>query len=103
MVSNQALGAICVEVGLDEYLMFESYELANKIRAYAENLKRKRDAEYELARLEDRAPGQYWIDTAPPKARLYMLVPASQQKKLTFVSGSLGCRRIRDRRHFYFG
>ncbi|KAI9512169.1 ribonuclease III, partial [Russula earlei] len=68
MVSNQALGAICVEAGLYEHLMFESFDLANKIRAYAENLKRKRDVEYELAKQEDRAPGQYWIETTPPKA-----------------------------------
>jgi endoribonuclease Dicer len=74
MVSNQALGAICIEVGLDEYLMFESFELANKIRTYSENLKRKRDTEYELAKAENRAPGQYWIDTSPPKARFHMLV-----------------------------
>jgi endoribonuclease Dicer len=74
MVSNQALGAICIEAGLDEYLMFESFELANKIRTYSETLKRKRDTEYELAKTENRAPGQYWIDTTPPKARLHMSV-----------------------------
>ncbi|KAI9448216.1 hypothetical protein H4582DRAFT_2140361 [Lactarius indigo] len=68
MVSNQTLGAICVEVGLHEHLMFESFDLASKIRAYTENLKRKRNAEYELAKEEGRAPGQYWIDTIPPKA-----------------------------------
>ena len=71
MVSNQALGAICVEVGLHEHLMFESFDLANKIRAYAEILKEKRDSEYKLAKEEDRAPGQYWIETTPPKARLH--------------------------------
>lgn len=70
MVSNQALGAICVDVGLHEHLMFESFDLANKIRAYAELLKQRRDAEYKLAKEEDRAPGQYWIETTPPKARL---------------------------------
>ena len=73
MVSNQALGAICIEVGLHEHLMFESFDLANKIRAYTENLKQKRDAEYELAKKEDRPPGQYWTDTTPPKARLNRL------------------------------
>lgn len=69
MVSNPALGAICVDVGLHEHLMFESFDLATKIRAYTENLKRKRDAEYELAKEEGRAPGQYWIDAIPPKVR----------------------------------
>lgn len=69
MVSNPALGAICVDVGLHKHLMFESFDLANKIRAYTENLKRKRDAEYELAKEEGRAPGQYWIDVIPPKVR----------------------------------
>lgn len=68
MVSNPALGAICVDVGLHEHLMFESFDLASKIRAYTENLKRKRDAEYELAEEEGRSPGQYWIDASPPKA-----------------------------------
>ncbi|KAH9077365.1 hypothetical protein EDB83DRAFT_2349688 [Lactarius deliciosus] len=68
MVSNQTLGAICVEVGLHEHLMFESFDLASKIRAYTENLKRKRNAEYESAKEEGRTPGQYWIDTIPPKA-----------------------------------
>ena len=72
MVSNQALGAICIEVGLHEHLMFESFDLANKIRAYTETLKQKRDAEYELAKKEDRPPGQYWIDATPPKARAYV-------------------------------
>ena len=75
MVSNQALGAICVDVGLHEHLMFESFDLANKIRAYAETLKRKRGAEYELAKEEARAPGQYWIETVPPKARFHRLEP----------------------------
>lgn len=74
MVSNQALGAICVDVGLHEHLMFESFDLANKIRAYTENLKRKRDAEYELAKEEGRTPGQYWIDAIPPKVRPRMSV-----------------------------
>ena len=75
MVSNQALGAICVEVGLHDHLMFESFDLANKINGYAETLRQKRSAEYELAKEEDRAPGQYWIETTPPKARLHGLVP----------------------------
>jgi endoribonuclease Dicer len=69
MVSNQALGAICVDAGLHDHLMFESFDLANKIRTYADILKQKRDAEYQLAKEEDRAPGQYWIETTPPKAR----------------------------------
>ncbi|KAI0303226.1 hypothetical protein BC826DRAFT_984082 [Russula brevipes] len=68
MVSNQTLGAICIEAGLHEHLMFESFELANKIRAYAESLRQKRDAEYELAKKEDRPLGQYWIEMTPPKA-----------------------------------
>ena len=75
MVSNQALGAICVDVGLQEHLMFESFDLANKIRAYTEILKQKRGAEYELAKEEERAPGQYWIETTPPKVRLRGLEP----------------------------
>ena len=79
MVSNQALGAICVEVGLHDHLMFESFDLANKIRAYTDILKEKRDTEYQLAKEEDRAPGQYWIETTPPKARLHTFCTFSQE------------------------
>lgn len=100
MVSNQALGAICVEVGLHDHLMFESFDLANKIRDYAEKLKLKRDTEYELAKKEDRAPGQYWIDTTPPKARSRKA--RTSLTRLTFVPGTLGCRRVRDWRNFHF-
>jgi len=92
MVSNQALGAICVEVGLHDHLMFESFDLANKIRAYADILKQKRDAEYQLAKEEDRAPGQYWIETTPPKARLHTLWTSS--RRMTLVSGALRYRRV---------
>jgi endoribonuclease Dicer len=87
MVSNQALGAICIEVGLHDHLMFESFDLANKIRVYAESLKQKRDAEYEQARKEDRPPGQYWIDTTPPKASFPRL--CLNKQRLILVPGTL--------------
>ncbi|KAI0069087.1 ribonuclease III [Artomyces pyxidatus] len=68
MVSNSALAAICIYAGLHEHLMFESFNLANNIKAYAEALKIKQNEEYELAAQEGRSPGQYWLETEPPKA-----------------------------------
>ena len=89
MVSNQALGAICVDVGLHEHLMFESFDLASKIRSYTENLMRKRNAEYELAKEEGRAPGQYWIDVIPPKVRPRLSVFLFDGKTNCVGSGAL--------------
>lgn len=67
MVSNSALAAVCIWAGLDEYLMFEAPVLAHNIRAYAQKLREKQKEEYALAKQEGRAPGQYWLETEPPK------------------------------------
>lgn len=74
MVSNSALAAVCVWAGLHEHLLFESYPLENNIRAYADDLKTRQKAEYELASQESRLPGQYWVDIEPPKVRIKKLL-----------------------------
>lgn len=68
MVSNSALAAVCVWSGLQEYLLFESTQLSNSIQTYANELKERQEKEYALAAEEGRSPGQYWLDTEPPKA-----------------------------------
>ena len=70
MVSNSALAAVCVWSGLQEYLLFESSKLSSSIQNYANELKERQEKEYELAKEEGRSPGQYWLDTEPPKVRL---------------------------------
>lgn len=67
MVSNSALAAVCVWAGLHEHLLFESYVLNADIKAYADDLKRRQETEYEDAQREGRIPGQYWVDVEPPK------------------------------------
>jgi endoribonuclease Dicer len=67
MVSNSALAAVCISSGLHDYLLFESYSLASNIQAYADQLKNKQAEEYTLAREEGRPPGQYWLESEPPK------------------------------------
>ena len=69
MVSNSTLGAVCVWSGMHEHLLFDSTQLANSIEAYVRELKTLQDKEYELARVEGRATGQYWISVEPPKVR----------------------------------
>lgn len=71
MVSNSALAAVCVWSGLQEHLLFESFVLAGSIQAYADDLKVKQSKEYDLAAKEGRPPGQYWLETEPPKVSKY--------------------------------
>ncbi|THH17944.1 hypothetical protein EW146_g2946 [Bondarzewia mesenterica] len=68
MVSNAALAAVCIQAGLHEHLIFESFTLASNIQTYAENIKAKQAEEHDLAAKEGRSPGQYWVDVEPPKA-----------------------------------
>ncbi|KAI0049624.1 ribonuclease III [Auriscalpium vulgare] len=68
MVNNQALAAVCVNAGLHEYLMFESFNLGNNIQTFAESLRAKQVEEYNLAANEGRSPRQYWLEIEPPKA-----------------------------------
>ncbi|KAF7966789.1 hypothetical protein HWV62_36991 [Athelia sp. TMB] len=70
MVSNSALAAVCVQSGLQEHLLFDSYILASSIQTYTDELAAKQAAEYALAEKEDRQPGQYWLDLEPPKPLL---------------------------------
>ncbi|KAK7061646.1 hypothetical protein R3P38DRAFT_2494335 [Favolaschia claudopus] len=67
MVSNSTLAAICVLSGLHQHILLASH-FANSVSEYISRLKLKRSEEYELARLEERSPGQYWQETDPPKA-----------------------------------
>ena len=69
MVSNSALAAVSVWSGLHEYLLFESSPLEYGIRSYVNELKDKKEKEYELATQEGRSPGQYWLEIEPPKVR----------------------------------
>jgi endoribonuclease Dicer len=69
MVSNSALAALCIWAGLHEHLMFESHSLASNIETYVENLQVRQRQEYDLAESESRPPGQYWLETEPPKVR----------------------------------
>lgn len=68
MVSNAALGAVCVWSGLHRHLMFESPSLASSIQAYCDQLAAKKAAEYATAQSEGRLTGQYWTSVEPPKA-----------------------------------
>lgn len=72
MVSNSALAAVCVWSGLHHYLLFESPYLEGSIRAYANELEAKQQAEYVQATKEGRPPGQYWLDIEPPKVVMYI-------------------------------
>ena len=74
MVSNSALAAVCIQAGLHEHLIFESFTLANNIQFYAENLKAKQAEEYQAAVNEDRMPGQYWLEVEPPKVCIRTIV-----------------------------
>lgn len=69
MVSNAALGAVCVWSGLDQHLLFESLQLEGSIHEYKSDLKSRQDEEYQLAKQEGRSPGQYWLGVEPPKVR----------------------------------
>lgn len=67
MVTNFALAALCVEIGLYKYVIYESAALGDEITEYVTQLRRAKDLEYKLADNEDRPPGQYWVDIEPPK------------------------------------
>ncbi|KAJ3502176.1 hypothetical protein NLJ89_g9005 [Agrocybe chaxingu] len=63
--------AVCVWSGLQEYLLFESSQLAYSIQTYANELKERQEKEYALAMQEGRSPGQYWLDLEPPKVHVH--------------------------------
>ncbi|KAJ6516002.1 hypothetical protein C8R45DRAFT_958371 [Mycena sanguinolenta] len=66
MVSNSALGAVCVSSGLHNHVLLAT-RLQGSVADYIVKLKIKRTEEYELARAEKRCPGQYWQEVDPPK------------------------------------
>ncbi|THV08645.1 ribonuclease III [Dendrothele bispora CBS 962.96] len=68
MVSNSALAAISVHIGLHKHLIVGSPHVAAEVREYETLLQQKRQEEYRLAEKERRSPGQYWLDLEPPKA-----------------------------------
>ena len=79
MVSNSALAAVSVWSGLHEFLLFESSQLEYGIQSYVNELKAKKDKEYELASQEGRSPGQYWLEIDPPKVSSDQFQPSAYQ------------------------
>ncbi|PCH41180.1 ribonuclease III [Wolfiporia cocos MD-104 SS10] len=67
MVSNSALAALCVNIGLHKHVGHDSPVVGNTIRTYSIQLDIKREEEYQLAKSEDRLPGQYWAEFDAPK------------------------------------
>ncbi|KAF8332689.1 uncharacterized protein EI90DRAFT_3145368 [Cantharellus anzutake] len=67
MVNNIALGALCVDCGLDEFIVHDSPSLQKSIDEYKAEVKKAQQLEYNLASAEGRMPGQYWVDLEPPK------------------------------------
>ena len=67
MVNNIALGALCIECGLDKFIIHDSTSLQKSIDAYRADAKKAQKLEYDLAEAEGRMPGQYWVDLEPPK------------------------------------
>ncbi|KZT58796.1 ribonuclease III [Calocera cornea HHB12733] len=67
MVSNAALAAAGVELGLHKYIMHDSSHLTPIISAYAEEVTNLKDEDLAAAQMEGRAPGEYWVDLEPPK------------------------------------
>ncbi|KAJ7095296.1 hypothetical protein B0H15DRAFT_775415 [Mycena belliarum] len=66
MVSNSALAAVCISSGLHKHLLLAA-RLSDSVAEYMEQLKVKQAEEYELARVENRSPGQYWNELEAPK------------------------------------
>ena len=69
MISNETLAAFCVDVGLFQYFRHASPEVGNAINTYVDKINKAKRDEYALAEREGREPGQYWLNTSPPKVR----------------------------------
>lgn len=67
MVSNHTLAALCVHLELHLHIQHTESQLSNNIKTYSNRLRSLKRAEYELAYAEHRSPGQYWLETEPPK------------------------------------
>ncbi|KZT74443.1 ribonuclease III [Daedalea quercina L-15889] len=68
MISNETLAAFCVDVGLYSYFRHASPEVGSAISAYVDKINKAKRDEYASAEREGRLPGQYWLNTGPPKA-----------------------------------
>ncbi|KAJ7699997.1 hypothetical protein B0H17DRAFT_1196016 [Mycena rosella] len=66
MVSNSALGAVCISSGLHKHLLLAP-RILSSVTEYSNQLKVTQTEEYEMARVENRSPGQYWHELEPPK------------------------------------
>ena len=71
MISNETLAAFCVDVGLFQYFRHASPEVGNAISTYVGKVGKAKRNEYALAGREGREPGQYWLNTSPPKVRRF--------------------------------
>ncbi|GLB33718.1 putative PAZ domain containing protein [Lyophyllum shimeji] len=67
MVSNSTLAAVCVLSGLHKHFQYKSHVLHASIQDYATKLRASQAKEYRNAELEDRPPGQFWLELAAPK------------------------------------
>lgn len=90
MVTNSALAAVCVEMGLYKHVIYESPQLGDEIDEYARQVKRARDLEYKVADNEGRPPGQYWVDIEPPKVN--RCSPSTTRLDPDIVSCTSHCR-----------
>lgn len=74
MISNETLAAFCVDVGLYNYFRHASPEVGAAISAYMHKIEKAKRDEYASAEQDGRLPGQYWLNTNPPKVRSADLV-----------------------------
>jgi endoribonuclease Dicer len=69
MVCNSALAAISVHYGFHEHILFRDHRAANSVKSYATQLGLHKERELQMAKREDRRPGQYWVGIEPPKVK----------------------------------
>ncbi|KZO93295.1 ribonuclease III [Calocera viscosa TUFC12733] len=67
MVSNSALAAVGVELGLHKYIIHDSPHLVTTVSTYVEEVTNAKEEDLTAAELEGRAPGEYWVHLEPPK------------------------------------
>ena len=66
-MSNTALAAISVAVGLHHHARFEDPRTNQKVSAYVTQVSAQKTREGQKAAAEKREVGQYWIGLEPPK------------------------------------
>ncbi|EJT97649.1 ribonuclease III [Dacryopinax primogenitus] len=67
IVSNAALAAFCVDLGLHHYIIHDSPHLVETVSSYAKEITKAKEEDLAAAAAEDRAPGEYWVTLEPPK------------------------------------